>query len=261
MKQQQKKRAKKYLRSALCSYDAAALLVLSNYLAEMEGFGQCVAYRSGKSLLRELTAGHAFDVLIVDERLLDMDVLELLEQMEKISGENRPLVVVLSTRQFLMRYEHILLNYTDCCLVKPFQAALLAQRIQKFYNKSDAAAQMCCEALYCSWGIPNEGMNSGYLTDVLTIVVHADEKLALRKEIMSAVGNMHGVSVAAVDSGLRRLIEHAEQVAAPEYRAFKRAAGLGAGKPTISKLLGAMRQYVQAEGERAKTHETGAGCE
>ena len=56
------------MRTALCSYDAGILLAMGNYLTETDGFGRCVAFRSGAALLRELCAGQHFDTLVLDEQ-------------------------------------------------------------------------------------------------------------------------------------------------------------------------------------------------
>lgn len=242
------------MRTALCSYDAGILLAMGNYLTETDGFGRCVAFRSGAALLRELCAGQHFDTLVLDEQLLDMDAVTFLEQLPAVQGAARPLIVLLSTRQFLARYESPIYKQADCCFVKPFQIGLLARRIQSIYNGCSENTRGRCEALCRQWGVQGDAVNCGYLADAAVIAVQAESRLALRKEILMTVAELHGVSVAAVDSGLRRLTERLEQQQTPAYRRFKQQTGLGAGRPTVGRLLSAIQQQIECEaGEDKRT--------
>lgn len=235
------------LRTALCSCSAAALLALGNYLAEVPGFGQCVAYRTGAALLRELRGGERFDVLVIDEQLLDMDAVQLLEQLPQEQG-GRPLTILLSSRRYLLRHGQQGSTQADCCMVKPFQAGPLARRIQSLYNEGSESVHAICEELFCSWGLPRDLPACRYLADAAVIAACADGSLALRKEVLSTVGERYGVSVAAVDSGLRRLIEQLEQTDMPSYRQFKQETGLGAGRPTVRALLAAIQLRARKKG-------------
>lgn len=59
-------------------------------------------------------------------------------------------------------------------------------------------------------------MNCGYLTCAVGVVFGNSQKMAIRKEILQAVGQQYNVSVSAVDSGIRRMIDQLE--AAPTRR-------------------------------------------
>ena len=105
-----------------------------------------------------------------------------------------------------------------------------------------------------SWGVQGEITKCGYLTDAVTIAEQADDKLALRKQIIMTVSEMRGVSVDAVDSGLRRLIERMEENNTPAYREFKLHTGLGETRPTVGRLVYAIkwaaRQDANGKGEQ-----------
>ncbi|MFR2123912.1 MAG: hypothetical protein ACLS34_02755 [Faecalibacterium sp.] len=53
-------------------------------------------------------------------------------------------------------------------------------------------------------------MNSRYLSSAVGVVYGTIQKLAIRKEILQAVGEQYEVSVSAVDSGIRRMIDQLE---------------------------------------------------
>ena len=101
-----------------------------------------------------------------------------------------------------------------------------------------------CNELYAKWGIPQPDGNSEYLTSALQVACETDRKLALRKEILQAVAEEHHVTVAAVDSGLRRVIEGLESRNTESWQEFKRKNGLAGGKITTGKLVGAMRKIL-----------------
>ena len=84
-------------------------------------------------------------------------------------------------------------------------------------------------------------MNCGYLLRALRIACGSEGKLALRKEVLQGVAEEYQVTVAAVDSGLRRLIEGLEQRSPEGWRQFKAANGLADQKVSTGKLIYALR--------------------
>ena len=64
--------------------------------------------------------------------------------------------------------------------------------------------------MYQEWGIIQPDSNCDYLTEAVLIAGQSKGKLAIRKEILQGVAEHHNVTVAAVDSGLRRLIDALE---------------------------------------------------
>ncbi len=107
-----------------------------------------------------------------------------------------------------------------------------------------------CNALYTQWGIPQPDGNCEYLTSALQVACGADRKLALRKEILQVVAEEHHVTVAAVDSGLRRLIDALETRNPESWQQFKRDSGMVGQKVTAGRLIGAMRQLLMSEGRQ-----------
>ena len=76
------------------------------------------------------------------------------------------------------------------------------------------------------------------------VVYGTSQKLAIRKEILQAVSEQYGVSVSAVDSGIRRMIDQLEAKPAEGWTQFKAESGFEAEKPTTGKLIYAIKRYL-----------------
>lgn len=71
----------------------------------------------------------------------------------------------------------------------------------------------------------------------------------IRKEILQVVAEHHNVTVAAVDSGLRRLIDALETRQMPAWKAFKEKTHLAGQKVTAGKLIYTLRAQISQEYE------------
>ena len=65
------------------------------------------------------------------------------------------------------------------------------------------------------------------------------------QEILQAVGEQYEVSVSAVDSGIRRMVDQLEARPTAEWLAFKEKSGFADEKPTTGKLIYAVKNYLQ----------------
>lgn len=101
-----------------------------------------------------------------------------------------------------------------------------------------------CSQLYAAWGIPQGDVNAGYLSCAVGIACSTSQKLAIRKEILQAVSEQFDTSVAAVESGIRRMVDQLEEKPPLAWLAFKADTRLGSGKPTTGKLIYAVRDVV-----------------
>ena len=65
-----------------------------------------------------------------------------------------------------------------------------------------------------------------------------------RLGFLQAVSEQYGVSVSAVDSGIRRMIDQLEAKPAEGWTQFKAESGFEAEKPTTGKLIYAIKRYL-----------------
>ena len=66
----------------------------------------------------------------------------------------------------------------------------------------------------------------------------------LLRELYRMPGQQYGVSVSAVDSGIRRMIDQLEAKPAEGWTQFKAESGFEAEKPTTGKLIYAIKRYL-----------------
>ena len=80
------------------------------------------------------------------------------------------------------------------------------------------------QAAYAEWA-STAGCNCEYLTTALQVVCGTERKLAVRKEILQTVAEEHHTTVAAVDCGMRRLIDGVEKYNTEAWQKFKQDYG------------------------------------
>lgn len=230
------------LRVALVSYDERELRVRKNYLEEQNPALSCVCFSSGEALLRQLRQHRNIDVVVLANQLEDMDGFEFISRLNAL--RSRPLL--------LLQGDGWYGESTAACLRPNGESYLLAHsHLRDLLDDLRSSSEQqglwvvpFCTELYAQWGIPQPDNNCQYLTSALQIACDADRKLALRKEILQVVAEEHHVTVAAVDSGLRRVIEGLENRNPEGWQTFKRECGLMGQKVTIGRLLPAMRQKM-----------------
>ena len=126
--------------------------------------------------------------------------------------------------------------------LKELLASLLTAAGQEFGTLEQRFGRM-----YQEWGIIQLDSNCDYLTEAVLIASQSKGKLAIRKEILQGVAEHHNVTVAAVDSGLRRLIDALETRQMPAWKAFKGKTHLAGQKVTAGKLIYTLRAQISQE--------------
>ena len=104
--------------------------------------------------------------------------------------------------------------------------------------------ELDCQKLYESWGMQLPDINCSYLTSAVSVVYAVPQKMAIRKEVLQAVSTQYSVSVAAVDSGIRRMVDQLENRNTEPWEAFKRESGLEKERPTTGKLIYAVKNHL-----------------
>lgn len=230
------------LRVALLSYDERELRVRKNYLEEQNPALECVCYHSGEAFLDEVRQRRSVDIVVLSSQLEDMDGYEFLKRLNMV--RNRPLL--------LLQGDSWYGDTTAACL-RPdgfnyvMERSSLMGLLQDLRGSSEAGVFWVppfCRELYTEWGIRLPDMNSEYLTSALQIVCATERKLALRKEILQNVAEEHNTSVAAIDCGIRRLVDAAEKRNTEGWQKFKQDYGLMGQSVTLSKLIYAARQKL-----------------
>lgn len=242
------------LHLVLASYDASWLRVAGNYLSEQDGIGHVDCYGRAALLLTALKEGIAPQVIVLDEQLQDMDLLGFMQAYASLRRTEKPVIIGLCSKQYLGYTGNLIfLGLTDF-MAKPIYMHALYERVIRLHHAQDSdRIKSFCEARYQEWGAkPSE--STMYLTDAVRVASDSVERLAVRKEILWGVGELHGCSSDAVDSSLRRLIERLEKKPTQGYLAFKERIGYAGKKIPVKILISALQeQLAQQEKHREIT--------
>ena len=233
------------LRIALVSYDVQELRVWHNYLVEQSPEILCSEYRSGEEVLQVLKQRGLVDVVVLGSELEDMDSMEFLTRMAKL--RTKPLLLLQDNARRERTAVSSLSPDGPCYLIrqsslKELLASLLTAVGQEFETLEQRFGRT-----YQEWCIIQPDSNCDYLTEAVLIASQSKGKLAIRKEILQVVAEHHNVTVAAVDSGLRRLIDALETRQMPAWKAFKEKTHLAGQKVTAGKLIYTLRAQISQE--------------
>ena len=225
---------------------AAALLYQitkqKNYLEEQNPVLACTCFLNGHKLLQELQQGHNFDIVVLCSQMEDMSSIEFMMELRKL--EHKPLLMLFDEGR---RKNSSALRMEDsgsCCCVERMELKNLLRELYRMPGQQWQRTEQQCQQLYHSWGIRIPDINCSYLTSAVGVVYGTSQKLAIRKEILQAVSEQYGVSVSAVDSGIRRMIDQLEAKPAEGWTQFKAESGFEAEKPTTGKLIYAIKRYL-----------------
>ena len=125
--------------------------------------------------------------------------------------------------------------------------AALEQELRVPAHRPAESLEKRCERIYRSWGLSTYDANKRYLTGALRMMMGSDHRLAIRKEILGPVAEEYGLTVAAVDSALRRLLETLDETGTQTWRDFRKEYGLERRKVTIGRLLYALESKLSQQ--------------
>ena len=231
------------LQVALASYDLKELRVQKRYLQEQGTAIACTCFCSGKKLLAQLRQGARYDAVVLCSELTDLSAEQFVRQFYQL--KERPMLLVQNYgRSSGTALQKIREGYY---CVEDTEMKKLLWQLYRMSGRQNRQLEQRCSQLYAAWGIPQGDVNAGYLSSAVSIVCSTSQKLAIRKEILQAVGEQYDVSVSAVDSGIRRMVDQLEAKPAPGWLVFKQESGFAEEKPTTGKLIYAIKNYLQRQ--------------
>ena len=235
----------KTLQIALGSYDRKKLRVEKNYLQEQSPALECTCFQSGGRLLEQLRQGRQFDVVILCSQLEDMSGLEFLMNIR--SMDPKPNVVLFDEGRRQNTSAICLESGDGFCYVGHAELKNLLWELYRLPGRQSQRMERKCQELYEGWGIQLPDVNCSYLSCAVGVVYGTSQKLAIRKEILQAVSEQYDVSVSAVDSGIRRMIDQLEAKPSVKWLRFKDESGFADEKPTTGKLIYTVKNYLQRQ--------------
>ena len=213
------------LQVALASYDLKELRVQKRYLQEQGTAIDCTCFCSGEKLLAQLRQGVRYDAVVLCSELTDLPAEQFVRQFYQL--KERPMLLIQSHGRSSGTALQKLRE--GCYCVEGTELKRLLWQLYRMPGRQNRQLEQRCSQLYAAWGIPQGDVNAGYLSC---------------KEILQAVSEQFDTSVAAVESGIRRMVDQLEEKPPLAWLAFKADTRLGSGKPTTGKLIYAVRDVV-----------------
>ena len=216
---------------AIASYDPRFFRICQNYIGclDHDAF-RCDVYQSGEDLLAALRGGFPYRAVLLDNAMSDMDGPEFCSRLRQLDPKFRPWLLLVPTCS-VDELRSVIRDEEPACrqaaqvrrmqmtglnsLLYDLDSMLRAQADQ---NDSDAALIQ----RLLQWGEHPGTLGAQYLRECVELALRCEPHFAVRKDVLLPVGERHSVTVAAVDSGIRRLIEHLENLNRPAWQAFKR---------------------------------------
>ena len=186
-----------------------------------------------------------FDVVILCSQLEDMSGLEFLMNIR--SMDPKPNVVLFDEGRRQNTSAICLESGDGFCYVGHAELKNLLWELYRLPGRQSQRMERKCQELYEGWGIQLPDVNCNYLSCAVGVVYGTSQKLAIRKEILQAVSEQYDVSVSAVDSGIRRMIDQLEAKPSAKWLRFKDESGFADEKPTTGKLIYTVKNYLQRQ--------------
>ena len=185
------------------------------------------------------------DVLVLGGRLEDMDSIRFLPRIRGLA--RKPLVLLRDDGRNEKSAVESLSQEDACYLIRQATLEDMLQELRAPAHRPAESLEKRCERIYRSWGVSTCDANKRYLTGALRVMMGSDHRLAIRKEILGPVAEEYGLTVAAVDSALRRLLETLDETGTQTWRDFRKEYGLERRKVTIGRLLYALESRLSQQ--------------
>lgn len=215
---------------AIASYDPRFSRICQNYIGSLDHNAfHCDLYQSGEELLAALQNGLPYRAVLMDNAMSDMDASEFCSRLRQMEPRFRPWLLLVPTCS-VDELNSIIRSQDPACPQEPgirrIQMAGLNSllfdldsmlRAQSAQNDSDAALIQ----LLLQWGEHPGSLGAQYLRECIQLALRCEPHFAVRKDVLLPVGERHSVTVAAVDSGIRRLLDNLDYLNRPAWQAFK----------------------------------------
>ncbi len=235
--------------------DANFADLLKNTLENAPGFSVIGIARDGAEAV-DMTEKLHPDLVMMDIVMPKMDGISALCEIKRMSLPVRPHVVMLSAAMQDSTMRMCATAGADFCIMKPFDAASLAERLRALCQPAAQIASLSQENpdpetrrraiertvtdTIHSVGIPANIKGYQYLRDAIIMSI-ADAELigAITKQLYPKVAGRHNTSPSRVERAIRHAIEVACMRGNDEvlYRLFGYTVNNNKGKPTNSEFI------------------------
>ncbi|MBR5525126.1 MAG: sporulation transcription factor Spo0A [Clostridia bacterium] len=184
------------------------------------GLDVTMTEKDGKAVLEALTRLQP-DVVLMDMFLPRLDALGVLSGLEELHLTRRPRMMILSGFDSPALEREALAAGADYYFLKPFDAAVMAQRIQSLCSEhayepasvtsarsTDVNLEMQVTEIIHQIGVPAHIKGYQYLRDAILMAIEDDQIInAVTKRLYPAVAKKHGTTSSRVERAIRHAIE------------------------------------------------------
>ena len=227
--------------------------ILKEFLSNQEDIEVIGMAEDGRDAYEGITTLNP-EVVIMDMVMPYLDGIEILEKFKSEKGKKRPIFIVLSgvrREEIIERAMNLGANYY---ITKPFDLAVLANRVRELYNenkkmddsngnkiyKKNASLQERVTNIMCLLGVPAHIKGYRYLRDAIIMVIENYDVLdAVTRLLYPTIAQKHKTTPSRVERAIRHAIEVSCQRGQIEFmeEIFGYTINSGKGKPTNSEFV------------------------
>lgn len=172
--------------------------------------------KDGTQIVEKLKSGEVPDVLLMDGFMSRLDALGVLRELGAMRLERRPMVMVLSSADNHRFEGEVLRSGADYYFLKPYNPAMLAERIVQFSSIHNANAnssgvkdlEVVVSQIMHQIGVPAHIRGYQYLREAIILSVKNDEMISsVTKVLYPTVAKTFKTTPSRVERAIRHAIE------------------------------------------------------
>ena len=167
-------------------------------------------------IIEKFTSGERPDVLLIDGFMPRMDALGVLRELDNMHLDKRPLVMVLSSTDNQRFESEVLKAGADYYFLKPYNPAMLAERITQFSSIHNSNAnsngvkdlEVVVSQIMHQIGVPAHIRGYQYLREAIILSVNNNEMISsVTKILYPTVAKTFKTTPSRVERAIRHAIE------------------------------------------------------
>ena len=180
------------------------------------GFEVSTVIKDGICIIEKLKEGIIPDVLLIDGFMPRLDALGVLRELDAMHLEKRPIVMVLSSTDNQRFESEILKNGADYYFLKPYNPAMLAERIVQFSSIHNSNVgqtgvkdlEVVVSQIMHQIGVPAHIRGYQYLREAIVLSVNNSEMISsVTKILYPTVAKAFKTTPSRVERAIRHAIE------------------------------------------------------
>ncbi len=179
------------------------------------GFEVSTVIKDGMQIIERLMAGERPDVLLIDGFMPRMDALGVLREIDTMHLDKRPMVMVLSSTDNQRFESEVLKAGADYYFLKPYNPAMLAERIVQFssiHNSENRNGvkdlEVVVSQIMHQIGVPAHIRGYQYLREAIILSVNNSEMISsVTKILYPTVAKTFKTTPSRVERAIRHAIE------------------------------------------------------